>query len=394
MKKIPKILVYSSILILTIYLFISITREYTAYKYLSDYKNSLKDKRRDVKYQDKLLKKSLSYSQTNAETFFKLGKLYAFTSPIGKTREERVESYDLSREYFLEGINRKPTDGRNRAVYARYTGNKTNHAIEHFNLAINLNPTDAYIHKLYAMWCMNRVKKEINIKNTVQFLEQYRNEKDKTLNSYNSQYINGVSIATFLKTSQMEWDKVQSLMSDRRWSRDQAAHKSLADLNLLNFELDWAIENYNRAGNKLMLARCYIIKDDPKQAVNILGSVIKRGDTLYRGNLTEIKNILMLALDNDSENYKSFYWLGEIYTRLRKPEKAIGNFKTTVHLNPGHIDAHLNLAELYNRTGKVDLAIKEYEAILGRVPNHTEATHLLGEAIKLKYKDSGPSTKP
>jgi tetratricopeptide (TPR) repeat protein len=365
-------------------LFISITREYAAYKYLSDYKNSLKDKKRDIKFQDRLLKKSLSYSRSNAETFFKLGKLYAFASPIGKSREERIKSYAMSRAYFLEGINRKPTDGRNRAVYARYTGNKTDHAIEHFNMAINLNPTDAYIHRLYAMWCMNQVKKEINIKNTVQFVEKYRNgqDKDEPLKAYGDRYINGVSIATFLKTGQMEWDRALSLYT----RRSQAAYNSLGDLYLLRYELDKAIANYKRANNKLMLARCYIIKDDPGKAVNILGSVIKGGGTLHRGNLTEIKNLLMVVIDNAPKNYQSFYCLGEIYTRLGKPEKAIENFKTTVHLNPGYLDAHLNLAELYNQTGKVDLAIEEYETILEQAPNHKEATHLLGEAIKLKYK--------
>ncbi len=99
-------------------------------------------------------------------------------------------------------------------------------------------------------------------------------------------------------------------------------------------------------------------------------------------------------MDNDPKNYQSFYWLGKTYTRLRKTEKAIENFKTTVQLNPKHIDAHLNLAKFYNQTGKIDLAIEEYEAILEQAPNHKEATNLLGEAVRSKYKDAEFLRKP
>ena len=385
MKKIPKILVYSSILILTIFLFISITREYVAHKYLSDYKISLKHKRRDIKYKDSLLKSSLKYSHSNAETLFELGKL----NSIGKSREERGKSYAVSNEYFLQALTLKPTDGRNRAVYAWYTGNKTNRAIESFNLAISLNPTDAYTHKLYAMWCMNQVKREIDVTDTVQLLEQYNKwqDQDEPLEAYGDLNAKGINIADLLRTSKAEWDNVQSLVSPRRWDRDKVAHKSLADFSLLSFELDLATEYYKRTDNKLMLSRCYIIKDDPVEAVNILGSVIKEGGPLYQRNLTEIKKLLILSLDYDPNNYLSFYWLGKIHARLRKSENAIGNFKTAVLLNQKYIDAHLSLAELYIQTGKVDLTIKEYETILELAPYHKEATHLLNEAITLKYKD-------
>ena len=391
MKKITKILVYSSIMILVIYLFISITREYAAYKYLSDYKNSLKDnKRRDIKYQDTLLKKALKYSHSNAETFFELGRLYADTSPIGKSREERIKSYALSKEYFLEGLTRKPTDGRNRAVYAWYTGNNTNHAIEHFNMAINLGPTDLYQHMMYAKWCVIRIKRKIDITDTDGFIDKYRNEQKKVeaLKAYDDQYINGVSISSFIRTAQMEWDKALLF-----W-RNRIAYESLADLNLLNLEIDKAIKYYKRADNKFMLTRCYIIKGNYNKAVDILGSVIKGGGTPFWGNLAKIKKLLMDVIDNDPKNYRSFYWSGKMHTHLKKTKKAIRDYKTTVHLNPGHIDAHLNLAELYNRTGENDLAIEEYKTILVQAPDHKKATHLLSEAIRLKYKDSDLLIKP
>jgi tetratricopeptide (TPR) repeat protein len=245
---------------------------------------------------------------------------------------------------------------------------------------------------IYAMWCVNQVKKEINITNTVHFVEKYRNEqkKNEIPKSYDSRSINGISITTFLKTGQIEWDKALSLGT----RRNRAAYDSLADLNLLKFELDKAIRNYKRANNRFMLTRCYFIKGDYKRTVNILGSVIKGGGTPFWGNLAQIKKLLMYATNNDPKNHQSFYWLGKTYTRLKKTEKAILNFKTTVSLNPKHIDAHLNLAELYNLTGKIDLAIDEYETILSLSPKHKEATRLLGDAVRFKYKDAEFFIKP
>ena len=394
MKKLPRILIYFSILITAIFLFISIAKDYVARVYLSEYKSGLNEKRQDTRRQDHLLRRSLEFSHSNAETLFELGNFYVNKKHIGKSREDRNKSYELAIEFFQEALTRKPTDGRNWAVYAWYIGNngKTNEAIEHFNKAISLGSTDAYLHMVYAMWCVNQVKKEINITNTVQFVEKYRNEqkRDKILKSYDNRSINGVSIATFLRTGQMEWDKALSMGT----RKNQAAYNSLADLYLLRYELDKAIANYNRANNNLMLARCYFIKDDYNKVVYFLGSIIKGGGTSFWGNLTKIKKLLMVVIDNDPKNYQSFYWLGEIYTRLRKPEKAIENFETAVQLKPWRIDAHLNLAKLYNLTGKIDLAIEEYETILNRVPDHKEATHLLGESVRSRYKDAEFLIKP
>ncbi len=398
MKRLPRILIYISILIAAIFLSISITKDYAAHVYLSEYKSGLNEKRQDIRRQGNLLRRSLELSPSNAEALFELGRFYVKEIRTGKSREDRWKTYELAKGFFQEALMRKPTDGRKWAVYAWYIGNrgKTNEAIEHFNKAISLGPTDAYSHMVYAMWCVNQVKKEIDITNTVRFVEKYRNKqkKDEILKSYDNRYINGVSIATFLRTAQMEWDRALSLGTQM----NSNAHNSLADLYLLRYELDKAIKNYNRANNKFMIIRCYFsenfIKGDYKTAVSVLGYIIKGGGTPFWGNLTTIKKLLMFAIDNDPNNFQSFYWLGEFYTRLRKPEKAIENFETAVQLKPWRIDAHLGLAKLYNQTGKIDLAIEEYETILNRNPDHKEATHFLGEAVRSKYKDAEFLKKP
>jgi len=395
-KKLPKILIYFSILIMAIFLSISITKNYVAHVYLSEYKSGLNEKRQDARRQGYFLKRSLEFSRSNAETLFELGKLYADENSIGKSREDRDKSYGMAKEFLEASLMRKPTDGRNRAEYAWYIGSsgETNEAIEQFNMAINSDPTYAYLHMLYAMWCVNQVKEKIDITNTAQFVEKYGNaqRKDETLKSYDGRSINGVSIATFLRTGQMEWDKALSLGA-RRY---QDEYESLADLNLLGFEIDKSISNYKRADNKLMLTRCYIIKGNYNKAVNILGLIIEEEEEgKFSGvRLAKIKKLLLVVIDHDPNNYRSFYCLGKIHTRLGETEQAISNYKSSIHLNPKHIDSHLNLAELYNEAGKIDLAIEEYETILGLSPNHKEATQLLSEAIMFEYKDAEFLKKP
>ncbi len=387
-KNISKILIFSSILIVAILLFVSIIKNYVSHTHYSEYQKVMKEKGRDVKQQIYYLRRAVEYSPSNAEILFKLGKAYIREMLIGKSREDKNKSYEQAKEFFQKALMHKPTDGRYWAEYAWYIGRngEADKAVEYFNKAVHSGAMDAYVHSLYARWCVNQVKKEINVEDTAQFAEMCikKQELDEVLQSYDNRFSDGVSIATFLKTAQVEWDRALSLGV----RKDKTAYNSLADLNLLICELDKAIGNYNRANNKIMLARCYLIKGDYSKAVNILGAVIKGGNMLLKRDLKKIQGLLMVVIKEDPENYQSFYRLGEINTRLKMIKKAITNFKKAVELNPKYTDAHLKLAKLYDSTGKTDLAIEEYETVLSLNPKHKEATGLLSDVIRDKYKEA------
>jgi tetratricopeptide (TPR) repeat protein len=219
-----------------------------------------------------------------------------------------------------------------------------------------------------------------------QFVDTYRSEQRKAeiLKSYDTKFINGVSIAAFLEKAQTEWDKALSLGT----RTNQAAEDSLGDLDLLRCEIDGAIGNYRRASNKIMLAKCYFIKKEYTTAIGILGSIIKEGGERFQRDRKETEELLMEIIKHNPKDYMAFYWLGETYTRLGRNEEAIMNLKRAVELNTEHLDAHLNLAKLYKSAGKSELAIYEYEMVLSLNPNHKEATDLLGEAIRENYKDA------
>ncbi len=391
---ITKLLVCLSILITAILLIISIINDHNAKEYYSEYKRVLRTDSKDIKHQIHYLRKSLEYSPSNAKTLFELGRSYIKEKSMTSSKEDRIKSYELAKESFQEALMRKPTDGSNYAQYAWYIGysGETNEALEYFEKAINLEMTDAYVHRQYAMWCVNQVKKEINFRDMSQFVDTYRSEQRKAeiLKSYDTRFINGVSITAFLEKAQTEWDKALSLGTYRnqRIRNRESVHNSLAELNLMRYEIDGAIGNYKRANNKIMLAKCYFIKEEYTAAIGVLGSIIKDGGEYFQGNSNEVKKLLMEIIKHNPKEYIAFYWLGEFYRSLGRNERAIVNLKRAVELNPEHLDAHFNLAKLYKSAGKSELAIYEYEMVLSLDPNLKEATDLLGEAIRENYKDA------
>ena len=203
---ITKLLICLSILITAILLSISIINDHVARKYYSEYKRVLRNDSKDIKNQIHYLRKSLEYSPSNANTLFELGRTYIKEKSIGGKREDRDRSYELAMESFQEALMRKPTDGGNYAQYAWYIGysGETNKAIEYFEKAISLEMTDAYVYRVYAMWCVNQVKKEINFNDTSQFADIYKNRQRRAevLKSYDTRFINGVSITAFLEKAQ------------------------------------------------------------------------------------------------------------------------------------------------------------------------------------------------
>jgi len=63
-------------------------------------------------------------------------------------------------------------------------------------------------------------------------------------------------------------------------------------------------------------------------------------------------------IKKNPQNYLYHYYLGDIYLRMRRPEKAVAVFKETVKLNPKHGKAHYQLAKAYDRINDTFRAIR------------------------------------
>ncbi len=390
-KDISKISFYSSILIISILLSVSIIKEYISHTHYAEYQDALKEKEQDIRSQISLLKKAVESSPSNPDMLFKLGKAYIKEMSIVKDRKEKIRSYRNAKKSFQEALLRKPTYERFWAAYAWYIGHngEVENAITYFDYAICLGPIDAYVHSLYARWCIYQIKKEISIEDSVNVIKAgiLKQEFDEILQTYENRFIDGLSIAFYLNLARREWNAALSLGIHK----DQTVNSSLADLNLLSYEFDKAIEYYKHAGNKIMLLRCYFIKREYPKAFRILESIVT--NEASQKDLIKTQRLLVYAIQEDSENYRSFYWLGEVYTKLGMSEKAIKSYQILIELKPKYTEVHLKLAKLFELTGKIGLAIKEYEKILSLNPRHKEAAGFLRDAIRENYKDVKPILK-
>ena len=387
---ISKFSVFSSILIISILVFISYTREYIAHKYYIEYEKVSKENKSSPETQIRLLKKTIKNSPSNADALFNLGSSYIRTMSYTKSERARDNSYYMATDAFLKALILKPASGRHWARYAWNIGlnGETNEAIEYFEKAISLYKTDAIVHSLYAKWCINLVKKEIDFDNYFlpAMMDSNIHQKDKNLQHYDNHLINGASIATFLETAQIEWDKAISLKATKNDAAfNKGVYNSLADLYLIKYDLDKAISYYIATNNTMMTVICKLIKGDYGRAVGTLGQIIENGGTLLRSNLFKIRKLLEFAVKKDTKNYMASYWLGEIYSRVGVTQKARYYFMAVTKLNPGHIDTHLKLAKIYKSSGQTDLAVKEFEIIISLDPGHKEALYLLGKTIIENY---------
>jgi tetratricopeptide (TPR) repeat protein len=383
-------LVLSSILIVSIFLFISIIKEYIAQKRYFEYQMISKGNKQNRLIPEKqiqLLRKNIRISPSNADAIFELGKSHINKIPYIKNENEMHRVYNIAKGSFEKALKFKPTDGRHWARYAWHIGinGEINEAIECFSKSIYLQKSDYFVHSLYARWCINLVKSEIDFANPDRCDEVDKNnqKENNALQYYDNKFINDIGITTFLEKAQIEWDKAISIKPRRHDSAfNRTAYNSLADLALIKCDLDNAIGNYNAAGNKIMMAKCYFIKGNYSKTVNILDSILSGGGSKFWENLPEIRNLLNDIIKEDTNNYRALYCSGKIYNRLKQERLALQDFKAVVKLNPEHTDAHLRLAKIYESNGQSDLAMKEYETIISLNPEHKEAVDLLEDAMR------------
>jgi tetratricopeptide (TPR) repeat protein len=386
----PEFLVLSSILIVSIFLFISIIKEYIAQKRYFEYQMISKGNKQNRLIPEKqiqLLRKNIRISPSNADAIFELGKSHINNIPYIKNENERHSVYNIAKGSFEKALKFKPTDGRHWARYAWHIGinGEINEAIECFSKSIYLQKSDYFVHSLYARWCINLVKSEIDFADPARCDEMNKNnqKENNALQYYDKRFINDISITAFLEKAQIEWDKAISIKPRRHDSAfNRTAYNSLADLALIKCDLDNAIGNYNAAGNKIMMAKCYFIKGNYSKTVNILDSILSGGGSKFWENLPEIRNLLNDIIKEDTNNYRALYCSGKIYNRLKQERLALQDFKAVVKLNPEHTDAHLRLAKIYESNGQSDAAMKEYETIISLNPEHKEAFDLLEDAMR------------
>ena len=95
-----------------------------------------------------------------------------------------------------------------------------------------------------------------------------------------------------------------------------------------------------------------------------------------------------------------------MYASKGETAKSIGAFTKALSLDPRHLEAHYNLANMYFDAGNFELAIVHFQVATEIDPNFSEAWYNLGLAFAsnkqsklaleayLKYKKLSTSIKP
>lgn len=84
--------------------------------------------------------------------------------------------------------------------------------------------------------------------------------------------------------------------------------------------------------------------------------------------LEEKLHVLLSELDKNSDNIKTCFEIGQIYSILKNPSEAVKYYKRALDLNPDEIGIYLNIGVAYSESGDFDNALFYYEQIL----NHNE----------------------
>jgi tetratricopeptide (TPR) repeat protein len=113
---------------------------------------------------------------------------------------------------------------------------------------------------------------------------------------------------------------------------------------------------------------------------------LKNDGQNYRKAATEFES----ALAQDPTYSQAAYYLGLTYNALFEQEKAEGNFKKAIDIDPDYMEARASYAGMLLDIGGVDEAIRQINTVLRRVPNHSLALTMLAQAYRRKelYSDS------
>lgn len=100
----------------------------------------------------------------------------------------------------------------------------------------------------------------------------------------------------------------------------------------------------------------------------------------YANARVEFKN----AIQVDPKFADAYYWLGRTELALENVRGAFGNFTKTVELNPGHLEAQIDLARIYLLARQPGKALEKADLVLAREGGNTKALFLKAAALGVK----------
>ena len=374
----PNIFIYSSFLIISIFVCIFVVKNFIGNVYYLKWMDSPKKDEYSVSL---LEEKAVKLIPSEASYFLELGRYYHGKARTNLSDEGLLEMSRLAEKFLAKAILLQPSNSSNLAEYAWIAGNlgDFDRAIKYFETAISLSKTNASIHKKYAKWSLYFAKSVFKV-DDLDFLVKMYDNPEQVIPFYEERLIGGVMVKTLINITEREWDEALRLKTPV----DRNTNMNLGELYLMILEPDKAIYNYKKAKDLIKQLYCYLVKQDFKNVFSIVKHIIESKNRILWSRWNEIEEFLDKITIVNKDDYKAYYWLGKGYYQHYMFEETIENLRKATVLKPDLIDGYFFLAKSYEATGKTDMAMNEYKKILKLEPDHEEANVLLGKIIKNK----------
>ncbi len=100
--------------------------------------------------------------------------------------------------------------------------------------------------------------------------------------------------------------------------------------------------------------------------------------------IARLERLLVASLEKNPESPVHHDWLGQVYLRMHRYDKAEMSFKTAVGQAPGEPQFRISLGSLLVQAGKIDEGRAAYEEALKLRPNHPLALFNLGATYAMQ----------
>ena len=101
-----------------------------------------------------------------------------------------------------------------------------------------------------------------------------------------------------------------------------------------------------------------------KNKLEIKNALIEAFQNHKKNNFKDAENIYQKILKNNPKHFETIFYLGTLYSQLKKYDLAEPLFQKAILINPSFKDTYQNLGFMYQQLGNYQKAKKYYERLI------------------------------
>jgi Tfp pilus assembly protein PilF/SAM-dependent methyltransferase len=115
-----------------------------------------------------------------------------------------------------------------------------------------------------------------------------------------------------------------------------------------------------------------------KNKLEINKALIEAFQYHKKNNFKDAENIYQKILKNNPKHFETIFYLGTLYSQLKKYDLAEPLFQKAILINPSFKDTYQNLGFMYQQLGDYQKAKKYYEKLIQIDPENIKVYYILG----------------